>query len=126
VGSNLIGIATVPFYLKAVLSSASNISLDAVKLLIQLLLCILAPLIIGKVLQDTLKDVRDFVRKHKVGFMLLNNGSLILIVWQSISRAEVRQYNSLNSNARICLDASVVSELAGRANTSEVPIVFVV
>jgi solute carrier family 10 (sodium/bile acid cotransporter), member 7 len=90
VGSNLIGILTVPFYLKAILSSASDVRLDAIGLLIQLIICILVPLAIGKLLRDLVRPIKTFVTKHKTAFSLLNNGSLICIVWQSISRSQVR------------------------------------
>lgn len=91
--SNLIGIVSVPFLLKLIISS-SDISIDAVKLLLQLLLTILVPLVIGKLLQDFCEPVRTFVRAHKTTFSLISNGSLVFIVWQTISRAQVRHYLS--------------------------------
>lgn len=86
--SNLIGVASVPFLLKLVISSG-NVSLDAVKLLTQLLLTILVPLIIGKLLQDCVPPLAKFVRRHKITFSLISNGSLVFIVWQTLSRAQV-------------------------------------
>mmetsp|Transcript_29402 Transcript_29402/g.40604 ORF Transcript_29402/g.40604 Transcript_29402/m.40604 type:complete len:368 (+) Transcript_29402:174-1277(+) len=70
VGSNMLGVVTVPFVLRLVMSNA-DVTLDAVALLIKLLLTIFLPLCIGK--------------KHKVSLGIVNNGSLVLIVWQTCS-----------------------------------------
>lgn len=88
VATNLLGVVTVPFLLKVVVSTAGNVDLDAVGLLINLLLTLLLPLAVGKLLQDLVPPVKRFVRKHKVAFGLVNNGSLIIIVWQTLSRAQ--------------------------------------
>ena len=94
VGSNTIGIFTVPYFLRGILSSTSGISLDAVALLTQLVLTILVPLFIGKGLLELVPAVQRFVKKHKTLMKILNNGSLVSIVWQSISRAQVRSRQS--------------------------------
>lgn len=90
VGSNTIGIFTVPYLLQGILSSTAGINLDAVELLVKLLITILLPLIIGKALLEFVPAVQRFVKEHKTLMKLLNNGSLVSIVWQSISRAQVR------------------------------------
>jgi predicted Na+-dependent transporter len=86
---NSIGIFTVPYLLKFMLSSG-GVSLDAVKLLINLIICILVPLVIGKFLLEVSAGVKSVVGKFPTTLKLLNNGSLIAIVWQSVSRAQVR------------------------------------
>lgn len=89
VGSNTIGIFTVPYLLRVILSSTSGVNLDAVALLTKLVITILVPLVIGKVLLELIPAVQRFVKEHKTLMKLLNNGSLVSIVWQSISRAQV-------------------------------------
>eukprot|EP00892_Ulva_mutabilis_P004030 jgi/Ulvmu1/199/UM001_0203.1 len=87
IGTNTIGIATIPFYLSGMLSSSTSVKLDAVDLLIKLVIGILVPLGIGKALQ-TIAAVQRFVQDHKTLLMILNNGSLIMVLWQSISRSQ--------------------------------------
>lgn len=88
VGSNTIGIATIPFFLEAMLSSATDVDLDPVDLLVKLVIGILVPLSIGKLLLN-IPAVQRFTKNHKTLLKLLNNGSLIMVLWQSISRAQV-------------------------------------
>lgn len=88
VGSNTIGIATIPFFLQAMLSSSTDVSLDAVDLLIKLVIGILVPLTIGKLLLN-IPAIQRFTKNQKTVLKLLNNGSLIMVLWQSISRAQV-------------------------------------
>lgn len=95
VGSNTIGIATIPFFLKAMLSSSTSVSLNAVDLLIKLVIGILVPLAIGKLLLN-IPAVERFTKKHKTVLKLLNNGSLIMVLWQSISRAQVQPQTAMS------------------------------
>lgn len=90
VASNLVGIVSTPFLLKAIFDS-SNASLDAVDLLIKLLLTILLPLAVGKALQTFVPRIKPQIKKHKTLLSLISNGSLILIVWQTISGSQVRR-----------------------------------
>jgi solute carrier family 10 (sodium/bile acid cotransporter), member 7 len=87
--SNLLGIVTVPFILKGILSNA-NTSLNAVSLLLKLAVTILVPLILGKLAQDCVPGVKGKVKAHRMALTLINNGSLTVIVWQTISDAQVR------------------------------------
>lgn len=64
--SNLIGVATTPFMLRLVLSTASNVSLDPVELLVKLLLTVLLPLVVGKAVRGLHESVRDWVLNYKV------------------------------------------------------------
>lgn len=99
VGSNTIGIFTVPYLLRGMLSSTSGVKLNAVKLLVNLFICIFVPLVIGKALLS-IRQVEAFCKRHPTLLKLLNNGSLIAIVWQSISRAQV-SYCALISLERV-------------------------
>lgn len=87
VGSNTIGIGTIPFLLEAILSSSTDVNLDAVDLLIKLVIGVLVPLAIGKLFL-LIPAVQQFTKNHKTLLKLLSNGSLIMVLWQSISRAE--------------------------------------
>ena len=64
VSTNMIGIFTVPWILKAALTVA-DVSLDSIKLLTKLCLTLLVPLIIGKGIQ-ALPHVMDWVTRWKV------------------------------------------------------------
>lgn len=70
------------------LSSSVDVKLDAVALLIKLVIGILVPLFIGKLLLS-LSAVKKFTTNHKTLLKMLSNGSLIMVLWQSISRAQV-------------------------------------
>jgi predicted Na+-dependent transporter len=89
VGSNSMAIFTVPYVLRGILSSTAGVRLNAVELIINLVLTILVPLIIGKLLLEFIPAIQRFVKSHGILMKLLNNGSLVLIVWQSISREQV-------------------------------------
>lgn len=87
VGSNLLGVLTTPFMLTAVLGEA-DISLDATKLLLKLVITIFIPLCIGKAFRENFSPVVDFTARNKVSLSILNNGCLIMVVWQTISRSQ--------------------------------------
>lgn len=89
VTSNLIGIVSTPFLLKAIFDS-SNASLDAVDLLIKLLLTILLPLAVGKAAQTLVPGIKPRIKKHKTLLSFISNASLIMIVWQTISGSQVQ------------------------------------
>ena len=55
---------------------------------------ILVPLIIGKILREAFSWVRKQVDAHKVALGLINNGSLICIVWQTLSAAQEEVVNT--------------------------------
>ena len=86
--SNLLGIVLVPFWLKGMLSG-SNTSIDAVSLLIKLAITILAPLLVGKAIQTFITGIKGLVKQHKLALQIISNASLAIIVWQTISDAQV-------------------------------------
>ncbi len=62
VGSNLIGVFTMPFVLLAVIGAAtSNLSISPVQLLTSLVQCILVPLMVGAACRATIPGVFVFV-----------------------------------------------------------------
>eukprot|EP01024_Parvocaulis_polyphysoides_P056892 TRINITY_DN602_c0_g1_i5.p1 TRINITY_DN602_c0_g1~~TRINITY_DN602_c0_g1_i5.p1 ORF type:complete len:441 (+),score=33.99 TRINITY_DN602_c0_g1_i5:121-1323(+) len=87
--SNVLGVVTVPFALKIILEGvAEGVAIDAVSLLIKLLLTILLPLLLGKAVRHCNPRVLRFGKAHKVELSMLNNGSLVMVVWQTISQSQ--------------------------------------
>jgi len=90
-GTNILGVVTSPFFLKAVISSrgvAANATLNPVNLLVKLLITVLAPCMAGKVLRELSKAVQELVKKHKTAVSLTTNFLLIMIVWMQVSKAQ--------------------------------------
>jgi solute carrier family 10 (sodium/bile acid cotransporter), member 7 len=87
--SNLTGIVSTPFLLKAILN-AGRAQLDPVDLLIKLVFTILLPLVIGKALNALIPALKKCVGRHKTVLNLISTASLTLIVWQTISSSAVR------------------------------------
>lgn len=86
--SNLLGILTVPFTINLIISSAGNVDIDTIELLLKLLFTILIPLLIGKTLRELSLRVQQFAKAQKTTLSLISNGSLIFIVWQTLSRSQ--------------------------------------
>jgi len=113
VSTNLMGIFTVPYMLKLVLTAA-DVELDSMQLLTKLMLTLLVPLIVGKLLQ-LVPGVADWVKKWKKQLGLLNNGSLICIVWIKISQSSDKLYSTepyqlaMVTAAGICLHLSYLA-----------------
>lgn len=85
-GSNLLGVLTVPFMIKLVLGQL-DVSLDPVNLLVKLAITILIPISVGKAVRETFKAVPKFCTANKTILGMVNNGSLVAIVWQTCSRS---------------------------------------
>ncbi|QDZ18246.1 putative sodium/metabolite cotransporter [Chloropicon primus] len=88
VGTNLLGILTVPFAVKLVLDSEEDFDFDALSLLIKLAITILAPLILGKLLRHSHQALGKFAKEKKQKFSMANSLCLVLIVWQTLSKAQ--------------------------------------
>eukprot|EP01060_Flectonema_neradi_P020319 TRINITY_DN27858_c0_g1_i1.p1 TRINITY_DN27858_c0_g1~~TRINITY_DN27858_c0_g1_i1.p1 ORF type:complete len:433 (+),score=81.05 TRINITY_DN27858_c0_g1_i1:39-1337(+) len=84
--TNLLGTLTVPFVLKLVLSGTDS-ELDPGCLLVKLLLLILVPSSLGKSLTHFYKPAADFSKKYKSGLTMFSNASLVMVVWQTLSRS---------------------------------------
>jgi sodium/bile acid cotransporter 7 len=94
VGTNLVGVLTVPFWLKAYATddvAAASSALNPLDLLWKLALTILLPLLVGKSLRYFTR-VCDFVKKHKMKLKLLSSALLISVPWitMSVSSAKLR------------------------------------
>lgn len=92
--TNVLGVFILPFTVPLVISQAQDVSLDPENLLIKLVMTILVPLIVGKILRESSTWVRKQVANHKVALGLLNNSSLICIVWQTLSSAQEEVINT--------------------------------
>eukprot|EP01024_Parvocaulis_polyphysoides_P049047 TRINITY_DN471_c0_g1_i10.p1 TRINITY_DN471_c0_g1~~TRINITY_DN471_c0_g1_i10.p1 ORF type:complete len:427 (+),score=41.90 TRINITY_DN471_c0_g1_i10:121-1401(+) len=96
VSSNVLGVITVPFVLKLILEGVvQGLQIDAIQLLTQLLSTILFPLIVGKIFRHLHRNIMNFGKKYKSELSLINNGSLVMIVWQTISES---QQTIINTN----------------------------
>lgn len=88
--TNVLSVFILPFTVPLVISQtdSSSINLKSADMLIKLVMTILVPLIIGKILREISSWVRDMVNKYKTALGLINNSSLICIVWQTLSAAQ--------------------------------------
>ena len=88
--TNVLAVFILPFTVPLVISStdAASINLKPADMLIKLVMTILLPLLIGKALREISSWIRNMVTKYKTALGLLNNGSLICIVWQTLSAAQ--------------------------------------
>eukprot|EP01025_Chloroclados_australasicus_P005954 TRINITY_DN11966_c0_g1_i11.p1 TRINITY_DN11966_c0_g1~~TRINITY_DN11966_c0_g1_i11.p1 ORF type:complete len:432 (-),score=31.85 TRINITY_DN11966_c0_g1_i11:2800-4095(-) len=110
--SNVLGVLTAPFALKLILEGVvEGVSINAVQLLIKLLLTILLPLIVGKVVRHTNQRILKFGKKHKVELSMVNNGSLIMVVWQTISKSQESIVNTRFTSILLLIVAGVVLHL---------------
>ncbi|KAI3438931.1 hypothetical protein D9Q98_001345 [Chlorella vulgaris] len=88
-GTNIIGIFTMPLWLKALFAGTDfNISIDLVSLLVNLLISVLVPSIIGKLSREYLPGCQKFVTKYKVPLSLFSTANLAFIIWQVLSSAQ--------------------------------------
>lgn len=90
VATNLLGIVTVPYEFRLVLSTttaATVVSVDPQNLVVKLLLTVLVPAVIGKLARDLSSTVCSFVTKHKTALSLFYTLNLAAIVWQTLSGA---------------------------------------
>lgn len=84
VGTNMLGILTIPFTLSLVLGKAAGVHLPPGPLLSKLCLTILIPVIIGKLARSVLPTIAVWVDKHKKGVSLVSNSLLILVPWMQV------------------------------------------
>ncbi|KAG5188635.1 cysteine proteinase cathepsin F [Tribonema minus] len=84
--SNLLGVLITPFWLQAFFSG-QDVAIDALDLLVNLLITVLAPLLVGQAIRFLVPPVRTLVTRHKTALKLISSTSLALIVWQTVSRS---------------------------------------
>lgn len=110
--TNILAVFTVPFTIQLVITDANTINLNPVDLLIKLIVTILVPVIVGKVISSIFSVVAKFVAKHKVALGLINNFSLILIVWQTMSSAQDDIVNTAFSTLVLVALAAILLHVA--------------
>ncbi|CAD7929954.1 unnamed protein product [Amoebophrya sp. A25] len=142
VSTNLIGCFTVPPQLGLVLegypsfsgsSDTSDVNIDVGKLLLRLVLSLLVPSGIGKAFQVGMDhkysgSMTKFLKKYKSQVTLVSNGSLVMIVWQGVSRAQKEITSLPIGDLLICLVCGVLLHIVlwivnGAALTVLMPIV---
>jgi solute carrier family 10 (sodium/bile acid cotransporter), member 7 len=90
VGSNTLGVLTIPCIVRGLLRSVSQVNVNATALSVQLVVQILIPLAIGMMLVALIPALKKLVKENRKLMSLASNGSIVLIVWEVISRGQVR------------------------------------
>jgi sodium/bile acid cotransporter 7 len=88
--TNLLGIATVPYLLRAVLEgtpTAAVVRIDPADLAIKLVFTVLVPTAVGQLAKSSSQRLAAWVAAHKTGLSLFSHCNLICIVWQTLSAA---------------------------------------
>ena len=49
---------------------------------------VLIPLVVGKVIRESVPGAKGWVKRWKVKLSLTSSGMLIMVVWQTLSRAQ--------------------------------------
>lgn len=89
VGTNIIGMFTMPLWLKALFAGTDfDLSIDMVALLVNLLITVMVPSLIGKALRHLCPPIRRFVTEYKVPLGLFSTANLAFIIWQVLSGAQ--------------------------------------
>jgi sodium/bile acid cotransporter 7 len=89
--SNMLGLLTMPIWLKFIFVGYDidglSLNMDIPDLFIQLSLTILAPSVVGKVLQESSAHIKGLVKKYRTHLSLLSTSMLALVIWQTLSGA---------------------------------------
>ncbi|CAM9580437.1 unnamed protein product [Hapterophycus canaliculatus] len=88
VTTNLLGVVTVPFFVKGVIKAGDDASINAVDLLVKLIITVLIPLVVGKMIREIAPGAKAWTKKHRVPLGLTSSAMLIMVVWQTLSRAQ--------------------------------------
>ena len=90
VSTNLLGIASVPYFLRAVLASmpgGSSVQLDASDLATKLVYTVLLPSLAGQAARRASARVARWVTAHRTLLSLFSHSNLVCIVWLTLSAA---------------------------------------
>jgi sodium/bile acid cotransporter 7 len=88
--TNLLGIATIPFTLRAVLAdsgAAALVRIDPLDLATKLLFTVLVPTALGVGARRASTRLAAWTRAHKRALGLFSHSNLICIIWQTLSAA---------------------------------------
>uniref|UniRef100_A0A7C9ARV4 Probable sodium/metabolite cotransporter BASS4, chloroplastic n=1 Tax=Opuntia streptacantha TaxID=393608 RepID=A0A7C9ARV4_OPUST len=85
--SNLLGILVVPFSISKFVASGVGISIPTKQLFRSLVTTLLIPLILGKVLRESIKGVADFADKNRKFLSIMSALFLSLAPWIQVSKS---------------------------------------
>lgn len=85
--SNLLGILVVPFSISKFVASGVGISIPTKQLFRSLVITLLIPLILGKVLRESIKGVADFADKKRRLLSIMSALFLSLAPWIQVSKS---------------------------------------
>ncbi|PKI44312.1 hypothetical protein CRG98_035294 [Punica granatum] len=85
--SNLLGILIVPFSISKFIADGVGVTVPTEQLLRSLVLTLLIPLILGKVLRESIKGLAEFVDAKKKLFSKISAIFLSLVPWIQVSRS---------------------------------------
>ena len=86
--TNIVGIFTVPLWIKWLIASSINVKLDLTSMIYKLCLTLFLPLVIGKSVRCN-KRVREFIQPKKPIQKMLNINLINIIVWTKVSSAKL-------------------------------------
>ncbi|GAY55375.1 putative sodium/metabolite cotransporter BASS4 [Citrus sinensis] len=85
--SNLLGIMIVPFSISKFIAAGVGISVPTKQLFKSLVLTLLIPLILGKVLRESITGLSEFVDQNRKLFSKISAIFLSLVPWMQVSRS---------------------------------------
>eukprot|EP00976_Prorocentrum_cordatum_P079422 1183539-Prorocentrum_minimum.AAC.7 len=85
VGTNMLGIFTMPFVIAAVLGSGAGVNIDPAPFMANLAKTILAPVLIGALVRRQLPALREWVDGHKKAVSMATSTLLITVPWAQSS-----------------------------------------
>ncbi|XP_020111813.1 probable sodium/metabolite cotransporter BASS4, chloroplastic isoform X1 [Ananas comosus] len=85
--SNLLGIMIVPLSLSMFIGAGAGVSVPTMPLFKSLVNTLLIPLILGKVVRETLKGVAEFADQNRRAFSMISAILLSLVPWIQVSRS---------------------------------------
>jgi predicted Na+-dependent transporter len=91
---SILGVLSTPLFVRALLRSVSEVRVDEVAMIVQLVVQILIPVAIGIMLQRTVTAVKEYATKHKTMLSQVADVSIVMLMWEAISRDQVRHRSS--------------------------------
>ncbi|GMI68499.1 hypothetical protein like AT3G56160 [Hibiscus trionum] len=83
--SNMLGILIIPFSISKFIADGVGVCVPTAQLLRSLFLTLLVPLILGKVLRESVRGLADFVDHNRKLFSKINAVLLSLVPWMQVS-----------------------------------------
>ena len=88
--SNMLGVLTVPLWLKAFFhdNDDMNVGFSLVELLVRLIITVFIPSVLGKAMRELWPAAKRFANKHRTALSLFSTANLAFIIWQTLSGAQ--------------------------------------